>query len=154
MTALFLFGAGASFGSGPCHPHEPPLGSCLFSALRALGGTASRLPDELARIFEKDFELGMSQFRYQYPGYATDILRDMAAYFAPFKPLDGNAYIELAQMLATRRERSILSTTNYDLLIEHAIMQSGFEVSYSAKPDVPSAMTVLKIHGRATSSPT
>jgi len=33
MKQLFLFGAGASFGSGPCHPTAPALGKDLIHAL-------------------------------------------------------------------------------------------------------------------------
>lgn len=146
MTSLFLFGAGASFGSGPCSPATPPLGSGLFAELQAAGGVASRVGNELSSVFEADFEAGMDRFWDDHQIYTTEFLRDMASYFAKFKPLGGNLYAQLARELKTSGKRFVLSTTNYDLLIERAVELAGLEAKYNMERSQTS-IPVLKLHG-------
>ncbi len=147
MSSLFLFGAGASFGSGPCSPSVPPLGGQLFPALQTAGGAATRVSDELAQLFASDFEAGMDRFWEEHNTRTTELLRDMARYFVQFEPLEGNLYIELIKILGGTRKKALMATTNYDLLIEHAIVKSGLLVKYGGLPAPGRYIPVLKIHG-------
>lgn len=148
MASLFLFGAGASFGSGDCNPHPPPLGSHLFDALAKAGGIATTVDRELAELFIKDFEVGMEQFRRKRPGDVTYLLRDMARYFASFSPGPSNLYGDLVRLLLNNRKHAVLTTTNYDLLIEASVLSQGLTVCYSTSGGRPGkVISVLKIHG-------
>ena len=130
MSTLFLFGAGASFGSGPCSPNPPPLGGELFGELRKGGGVAARVSEDLAELFRRDFEAGMDRFWRDHNTWTSELLRDMARYFAVFEPSEGNHYMALIAALGGTRKKAVFATTNYDLLIEHAIVRSGFLISY------------------------
>lgn len=147
MSSVFLFGAGASYGSGPCIPNPPPLGTQLFSALQSAGGVAATVDIELANAFVCDFEKGMDRFWAERNTQATELLRDMARFFAPFEPLPGNQYLELLRVLGGTRKKAIMVTTNYDLLIEHAVVQSGLLVTYGGLPAADRNIPILKIHG-------
>ena len=147
MSSLFLFGAGASFGSGPCSPAPPPLGGALFDELRKAGGVAARVSEELAELFCDDFEAGMDRFWTEHNTWTSELLRDMARYFAAFEPADGNLYMALIAALGGTRKKAVFATTNYDLLIEHAIVRSGLLISYGGLPAAPRNIPVLKIHG-------
>lgn len=147
MSSIFLFGAGASFGSGPCAPHSPPLGSQLFPALQEAGGVAAIVSPDLASVFIRDFEEGMDRFWAERNADTTQLLREMARFFAPFEPLPGNLYIELIRMLGGMRKKAVMVTTNYDLLIEHAVIQSGLLVTYGGLPAAENNIPILKIHG-------
>lgn len=147
MSSVFLFGAGASYGSGPCHPYPPPLGTQLFSALQALGGVAATVNEELAQLFFRNFEEGMDAFWLTRNTSTTELLREMARYFVQFEPLPGNCYLELFSILGGTRKKAVFATTNYDLLIEHAICQSGLLIAYTGLPVSARNVPVLKIHG-------
>lgn len=147
MSTLFLFGAGASFGSGPCLPTPPPLGGALFDELRKAGGVASRVSEELAELFRRDFEAGMDRFWQDHNTWTSELLRDMARFFAVFEPSEGNLYMALIATLGGTHKKVVFATTNYDLLIEHAIVRSGLLISYGGLPAAQRNIPVLKIHG-------
>ncbi|MHB1619916.1 MAG: hypothetical protein ACYCTY_08055 [Sulfuricella sp.] len=147
MSSVFLFGAGASYGSGPCAPSSPPLGAQLFPALQATGGVAATVDADLAAAFVRDFEVGMDRFWAERNTQTTEFLRDIARFFAPFEPLPGNLYLELLRVLGGTKKKSVMVTTNYDLLIEHAVMQSGLLVTYGGLPAPERNIPILKIHG-------
>ena len=91
MSSTFLFGAGASAFSGECYPTTPPLGADLFSELRRRGGVAAEVEEDLVDLFG-DFEAGMAEFRRRHEVKTSALLRDMARYFAEFRPGDSNQY--------------------------------------------------------------
>lgn len=158
MSSLFLFGAGASYGSGPCvHggggdryvEANPPLGWGLFGELQKVGGAASIVSDRLAQVFSEDFERGMEQFLVEHNARLTEFHRDIARYLARFEPLEGNCYRKLVKVLGGRvsagtRKKVVLATTNYDLLIERAFGEFGFSYNF---PAPGTAVPILKIHG-------
>jgi hypothetical protein len=82
MSTVFLFGAGASYGSGDCSPNCPPVGPHLFPELQRWGGVASTVGDALRDKFDADFEEGMEEFFRTRPTDTTTFLREMAHYFA------------------------------------------------------------------------
>ena len=91
--------------------------------------------------------MGMDRFWTERNTQVTELLRDMARFFALFEPLPGNLYLELIRILGGTRKKSVLVTTNYDLLIEHAIVQSGLLVTYGGLPAADHNVPILKIHG-------
>lgn len=147
MSTVFLIGAGASYGSGPCSPIQPPLGNYFFEEFKKMGGIASTVSQELADLFKEDFEKGMDAFFEQRNTDVSQFLRDMARYFSQFEPLNGNLYSELIKILGKDRKKASFVTTNYDLLIELSAMQQGMLVSYSGLPVPPKNLPVIKIHG-------
>lgn len=146
MGILFLFGAGASFGSGPCTPYNPPLGRKLISKMSEEGGIARTIDGELLEIFNDDPEKGMVEFFKVRNGDATQLLKQMAGYLSKFSIAEGNLYIELIRIL--RKRKSIcLATTNYDFLIEQAICATGQYISYQSLSREKNNIPLLKIHG-------
>lgn len=101
----------------------------------------------MADLFVSDFEAGMDQFWKERNTHTTELLRDMARYFAPFEPLSGNQYLELIKVIGGTRKRTVMVTTNYDLLIEHAVVKSGLLVTYGGLPAAERNIPILKIHG-------
>jgi hypothetical protein len=150
MTILFLFGAGASCGSGRCFWRtnilkNPPLGKNLFSELLREGGYASMVSSDLAEIFLGSFEKGMDKFYESNNTQLSGFLRDMAKYFVGFNPGRGNYYHELIKII--RKAKPVIVTTNYDLLIEKSLYYSGLEAIYGPCPIHQNGFSVLKIHG-------
>lgn len=147
MVSVVLFGAGASFGSGAVSPHVPPLGNGpdgLFSRLEATGGEASRLPDRLKSAFRADFEKGMSEY-YEYSnGAIMRFQRELAAYFAQFKPGPSNTYLRLIQTLGVKRV--IYSSLNYDLLFELSAAALQLKTTYGVDASASGAR-LIKLHG-------
>ena len=148
MSTIFLLGAGASKGSGPCDPEPPPLGSELFAELRKDGPVASTFPDDLARTFKK-FEAGMAVLIND-PNSRDliPLLRQMGYYFARFSPKPRNHYIELVTMLKRLRARPIFVSMNYDLLLELALQKTKSDYGYKSPAAISAgSICVLKIHG-------
>lgn len=148
MSTVFLFGAGASAFSGPCHPTCPPLGDDLFAALKKAGGIAATLDPSLVAVFENNgFEAGMARFREVRDVDTPELLRDTAAYLSQFAPGPQNCYRQLINALVARRHAAVLATLNYDVLIELAVHQTGMGVEYGAVTRERDNMPVLKLHG-------
>lgn len=105
------------------------------------------MSEELAELFRHDFEAGMDRFWTEHNTWTSELLRDMARFFAPFEPCDGNLYMALIDALGGTRKKAVFATTNYDLLIEYAIVKSGLLISYGGLPAAPRNMPVIKIHG-------
>jgi hypothetical protein len=147
MGWLFLFGAGASHGSGPCAPKMPPLGGRVFEELQELGGEAANVDDDLAAVFSRDFEKGMDHFYRDRKTRVSALLREMAAYFAQFEPLSGNFYVELLTTLKKARRKATFATLNYDVILELAVRASGLRTAYHGFPVPPDNVPILKIHG-------
>lgn len=150
MSSVFLFGAGASFGSGNCYPEPPPLGNGingLFKKLQEKSGIAASLPSVLADSFIKNFEVGMAEFYSTREPQLIAFLKEMSLYFLSFNPLEGNLYKELIRTIALTKHQIVFATTNYDLLIEYSIGQLGYMVAYHPLPVPRNNFSVLKIHG-------
>jgi len=148
MSTVFLFGAGASKGSGDCYPENPPLGSELFDELQRRGGVASTVDADLRRTFRADFEKGMADFFRARNPDITPFLREMADYFAQFEPGPKNYYGQLAKIVAEAKGSVVFATTNYEALIEIAVTQAGYSIAYNKPAQYPKGgIPVLKLHG-------
>src|SRR5437867_895964 len=117
MGDLFLFGAGASFGSDTSG--TPPLGLRLFDELRKFNPDGwGRVAGDLAAAFRNDFEEGMKQVD---PAALAPLQRAMAAYFFAFQPRLSNLYVRLAERIAARDWGGSVCSLNYDRLLEIAL---------------------------------
>ncbi len=148
MRQLFLFGAGASAGSGPCHPEGATGRFRLDRTTASLFLRVRPLIDELLKLFEANFEEGMHAFWTRHPSAMQHFIRDMAYYFSRFSPEPGNHYIELIKTIKAKRHDVLLSTLNYEMLIEAAITICGSTVSYEGYGGLSTGdFTLLKLHG-------
>lgn len=144
MTRVILLGAGASNGSIDASPSVPPLGNGLFDALASRNTQAATLPEHLKDLFRENFEAGMAAF-YEYSnGTVMRFQRELAHYMAEFVPGPANAYIQLIKSLPSAR--CILSTLNYDLLIELSAAHLGYDTAYTVEHN-PTCIRLLKLHG-------
>jgi hypothetical protein len=151
---LLLFGAGASYGARGISPRAPPLGPDLFDRLRkTFPNTWGKVSGEVADIFKKSPEKGMEALdddAYCHRSELVWLIRDMAVYFSRFnvKNISTNLYCRFVQ---TYKDRILggdilLSTLNYECLIEYALGVYGITPTYIG--NVPaSAARVLKVHG-------
>lgn len=145
--SVILLGAGASYGSVDVTPYCPPLGNGddgLFKHLVDDGGIAASLDDNIKNIFCKDFEKGMAEFCKDRPEDIMRFQREMALYFARFKPGICNVYMRLLSSIDPRRV--IYASLNYDLLLELAAASLGFKISYDYKP-IDKQIRIIKPHG-------
>lgn len=125
---LFLFGAGASYGSQTCA--RPPLGGCdLFNALVGCDPAGwGKLNTDLAKIFRNDFEEGMAQI---VDTRRTALQLALARYLFGFEPSDGNLYFKLAKRIRRyRADKGVrwpgaFATLNYDRLLQSALTRAG-----------------------------
>lgn len=149
---MFLFGAGASYGAGDIVPERPPLGSGLFAELaRVHPGTWGRLPSELSDKFvELGFEVGMGLLFKKYSPAVAQLMQQLAVYFIQFRPLRGRSmYCQLLRYLGRSKclERVVLSTLNYDCILEFSMLRQGLPFSYFEV--IKDTTPVLKLHGSA-----
>ncbi|OEN26908.1 hypothetical protein BHF45_20520 [Escherichia coli] len=143
MSTLFIFGAGASFGSEPVCD-KAPLGYQLIAQMQKMGGVAGTITGELKTEFEKNPEKGMDLFFEKRPQDITALLVQMAEFFCQFQISQDNTYVQLIKKLSNRKY--VFSTTNYDLLIEQAAAANGKLLDYGIA-EHHSTMSLLKIHG-------
>jgi hypothetical protein len=134
---VFLFGAGASFGSDGKHLFEtgqlPPLGRDLFAKLSADSNLNAwnQLPDEIKNLFEfKTFEEAMD-YLDSTDGWAKGSFQrdlDLFRYFSRFSPQPSNMYWKLACIIAQRLKdhswSGAIVTLNYDRLLEESLMRN------------------------------
>jgi hypothetical protein len=157
MSNLILFGAGASFGAGEILPERPPLGNQLFAELaRSFPGSWGSMPAELNRLFAANFERGMELLWKQFSPVVPGLMQHMAIYFVQFRPRQPGEtlYCKLIRQIeaAHGRERVLLSTLNYECLLEQSVWSAGVPVNYGEFPD-PGAITIWKLHGACNMFP-
>jgi hypothetical protein len=135
---VFLFGAGASFGSDASHLAKqgklPPLGKNLFEALHSDTTLEfwNKIPSSVKNIFQsKSFEEAMDELDND-DDWAKESLKrdqDLSRYFSRFCPEKSNLYWKLAKSISRRLRNSEWSgaiiTTNYERLIEESLMRNS-----------------------------
>lgn len=151
---LFLFGAGASCGAGGIIPETPPLGDELYGRLVATfpetWGCFSKEKQfkEIHDIFiqTKNFEKGMALVR-NLPDYIY-YWNAVAIYFVRFRisTPNTNSYCQLTDKYYSdiKSQKIILSTINYDCLLDCAISRLNPEFTYWGNGP---GIKILKIHG-------
>jgi hypothetical protein len=134
---VFLFGAGASFGSDGKHLFDaeqlPPLGKDLFAKL-CTGSSLkawSQLPDEIKALFQSmTFEEAMD-YLDSTDDWAKDSFQrdlDLFRYFCRFSPQPSSIYWKLSRLISQRLKghswSGAIVTLNYDRLIEESLMRN------------------------------
>ncbi|MGD9108466.1 MAG: hypothetical protein PVI75_04775 [Gammaproteobacteria bacterium] len=153
MDIVFLFGAGASYGTGGILPESPPLGNKLFFELKRCCPHSWRaLPSEVDNIFcELNFETGMGEIYKKYSMYIPMLMRDMAIYFIQFRPIQSKSlYCQLIKKLSKQNFGEVLlSTINYDCLLEYSVLNQGLTFDYHFNDNDRSKKDfyLLKLHG-------
>ncbi|MEO8361998.1 MAG: hypothetical protein ABI672_18345 [Vicinamibacteria bacterium] len=152
---LILFGAGASYGALGIAPSAPPLGPRLFESLcQMFPATWAKVSGRVAEIFmEGNPENGMAALNDEASGYRSVLrflIRDMAVYFSRFEVQDASANLYCRLVLRFKEQilngDVVLSTLNYECLIEHAMETHGIVPTYLGEVASGSAR-ILKVHG-------
>ncbi len=144
MGVVFLFGAGASYGSDT--QSTPPLGGGLFDELRRFNTDAwGTITGNLADEFRRDFEEAMKTVA---PYALAPLQRAMAAYFFEFTPRNSSLYFELARRIAGARDWSgAACTLNYERLLELSLIAAGVHPFVGQPPAVLPNMELCLPHG-------
>lgn len=148
MKHAFLFGAGASFGSGDCIPERPPLGNQLFDKLEPTLRVAGEIDEDVKKLFRKNFEAGMDELLKRKSWVLQSFQQDLARYIAQFEPGAKNHYRQLEQIMRAKRIGCLLSTLNYDILLERSLELAGIPYNHLISPPPPGhSFAVYKLHG-------
>lgn len=154
MKGVLFFGAGASHGSSNVLPKSPPTGSGLFNELNKTFPAWKSLLNSLTEKFNEPygFENGMNYIWENYSELVPDLMQDMARYFVQYE-LDNSQKDFYSQLIVYLIENGkidhyILSTINYDLLIEKALDLARREYHYGLESlEIPNKTLLLKLHG-------
>ena len=121
--AVFLFGAGASYGSD-AHG-TPPLSIGLFDGLRQFNPHGwGAIQGDLASRFRQDFEEAMTAVA---PHALAPLQRAMAAYFFGFRPRPPSLYLELARRITRGDWSGAACSLNYERLFELSLLPNGIQ---------------------------
>ncbi|MEX0609038.1 MAG: hypothetical protein WD016_05375 [Balneolaceae bacterium] len=148
---VFLFGAGASFGSGNVYPTPPPLGNQLFNALERLFPTSwGSLPTDVKDVFRTNFEHGMQEIIDRYNAAIAPLMQHMGIYFSRFRLFNdqSNHYKSLIEHCSNEGllDRTIFSSLNYECLLEIACSMESVQINYFGDPEKDKA-AIYKLHG-------
>ena len=143
MSPVFLFGAGASFGSDT--KSTPPLGADLFKSLVRFNPDGwGALPSSLQSSFNEDFELAMRSLQ---PHTIPPLQRAMAAFFFQFSPTPTNLYINIAKRIKHKNWKGALCTLNYERLLEHSLLAAGVQPYVGDQPSNLHTVELCLPHG-------
>ncbi|MUK79154.1 hypothetical protein GNP84_19975 [Aliivibrio fischeri] len=146
----FIFGAGASYGSGMTVPYNPPLGNYLFNNLVSLNGEFSRLSKKSRDVFEQyGFEDGMATISND-SQIINPLQKEIACYLSKFQVTNENAYTRLFNKIRNLMPKVNVVTLNYDTLIEQALALNHYHTDYNGSGY---GVTVLKPHGSSNFLP-
>lgn len=147
-NVMFIFGAGASYGSGDVWPEPPPVGQRLFSELQKIpNSVAAGLEPDLAQLFSEKFEDGMAAFAKRCESNVGTFQGELAKYLLRFRPGGRNAYRTLLNLVLQYGVKPIFVTTNYDLILDRVILSSGLGLWYGPVPTEAHGVPLLKVHG-------
>jgi hypothetical protein len=149
---VVLFGAGVSRYAGYIIPKPPPLGRDLLRELQGYDPkTWGSLPEQYASQFERGFEIGMDSIGSGEIDWFPRLMRSLSAYFLCFWPettgLD--AYSRFVRALCQRKTatRTILSTLNYECVLEYATNIAGLCFANFNPEPMEGNASVWKLHG-------
>lgn len=151
---IFLFGAGASYGSGGILPEPPPLGFQLYKILQEnYPASWGSFPKEIDQAFSSnssnDFEQGMQVIYENYGEAIPSLMREMAIYFIQFRPHNcATLYDRLINDLNAMGvlSRVLFSTLNYECVLDLSLIEQGYSISYFDEGN-ESVVPVWKLHG-------
>ncbi len=149
MKRIVLFGAGASYGAGRVYPKVPPLGKDLYAELARYSLAWRNLPDDIQSGFQGGFEQGMQVLWDKYSHSISPLMQHMTLYLAQFRP-DGSKsdlYTRFFDALGGQTAFSLISTLNYDCLLELAAVSLGKRVHYWNSEAPSGSLKVWKLHG-------
>jgi hypothetical protein len=134
---VFLFGAGASFGSDGKHLYKkgllPPLGNHLYQKLREDPELKhwEIIPPEIEEVFlTRTFEEGMEALDRDENDVKNAFSRDveLSLFFSKYRPLPSNHYWKLSRKIARRLKNTgwtgAAITLNYERLLEESFMRN------------------------------
>lgn len=146
----FLFGAGASYGSGKTEPYNPPLGNYLYDNLVSQRGSFGQLSKKSHEVFQlQGFEAGMATLSND-NRIINPLQKEIVCYLSKFQITPENAYVRLFNKIQKLMPQINIITLNYDTLIEQAIASVGYPVDYNGTGE---GVTVLKPHGSSNFLP-
>lgn len=113
------------------------------------------IPHDVKEIFsrEKGFEDGMNELWQNHHEISPLLLQQFGIYFSRLRPADtsGTLYTQLVNRLVGQRAEGVmLSTLNYDCLLDGEITRIGRKVNYLfplKEGDAPEGLLLLKLHG-------
>lgn len=135
---LFIFGAGASYGSDTDKNLVPPLAADLFNCLAKQYSDISNSPVvmSLASEFSKDFEQGLLKLYEYQPQFWSILQRRMAHYFFQYgisiRIREQNLYYNLGKSIRISGNEIALATLNYERMLEHCI-NAAFQNNFSKR---------------------
>ena len=149
---LLLFGAGASLGCGGM-TKPPPSGKELFGKLyAAYPETWGKISGQFADNFKSlTFEDGLLVlYEAPQPYNINNLLNDMGMYFTKFKidNMKDNLYYQLFIRYKSNilKGEIVLSTLNYDCLIEYALIGSNItSIAYYGDDDGARAFKIARV---------
>ncbi|HJX59448.1 hypothetical protein A2V61_02490 [Candidatus Woesebacteria bacterium RBG_19FT_COMBO_47_8] len=148
INTVFLFGAGASHDCGDIFPHQPPLGGELHSILvSTFPDTWGKLPEDLNTLFLQNFEKGMDSLWKKHSDISSLLLQQLGIYFNRFTPKNETRYGEIIKyLIKIKSDDTILSTLNYDCLLDGELTRNGFKTNYLIPPN-KGGILLIKLHG-------
>jgi hypothetical protein len=155
---LWLFGAGASFGSGDdtVTPHPTPLGGQLAMQLAAKYDWWSYVVGA-SQLDWSNFEAAYSKLLVGNPVALANGFRPIAHYFTQFRISHySNLYARLIRELKSKDQlqHTAFSTLNYDSLLEQGVaLNSETSVCLDYQLHDPERVVILKLHGSCHFAP-
>ena len=155
---VILFGAGASWGGGDIIPEHPPLGSEVYNELaRCYPRSWGAFPPTISQTFKDNFEAGMQVLWDKHSQVIPELMQQMALYFIQFRPRAPGTTLYCALINEIKRHGRthdiLLSTLNYECVLERAISLQGLAVNYGDFPPASDSITVWKLHGSCNMLP-
>lgn len=155
---IILFGAGASYGGGDIVPDRPPLGSQVYDELiRCYPRSWGAFPPSINQTFRDNFEAGMQILWDKHSQVIPELMQQMALYFIQFRPRapGSTLYCTLANEIKCKgtADNLVLSTLNYECVLERALSLQGLAINYSNFPPTSDSITVWKLHGSCNMLP-
>lgn len=155
---LWLFGAGASYGSGDqtVTPHQTPLGNQLAKLLAAKYDYWN-LVTNFSELDWSDFETAFGKLVENNPSALLNGFRPVAHFFSQFEITENsNLYSRLAREVKKHNSlhQTVFATLNYDCLLEQALSQIACSpVCLNYHIQDLNTVTVLKLHGSCHFAP-
>ncbi len=108
---------------------------------------------DVAVLFTPEFEKGMDALWTTRKDLVQSFQQDLARYFLQFQPRGRNHYKALIKVLRHTRVEPIISTLNYDLLIELVLADERIDHNHIASINKQIGQKVYKLHGSCNMVP-